>query len=210
MAGYATLGAMPEPVRGVAQLVTGMAEGCRVKFLFFWGHHPDRDGGIGVGCLSQWWPSPFTVDGARFATAEHYMMWRKSLLFDDSAIAEQILAAPHPHAAKALGRRVAGFDEQVWDEHRFSFVVACAGEQTAVWAEHYCPYPVRVAGEGLADGLADGLAGGWVPQPHGSVVACAGEQTPVRAERHCADWLTEAPAPMRFGGPQAVVRSCRV
>jgi ribA/ribD-fused uncharacterized protein len=31
---------------------------------------------------------------------------------------------PHPHAAKALGRRVAGFDEQVWDEHRYNIVVA--------------------------------------------------------------------------------------
>jgi ribA/ribD-fused uncharacterized protein len=124
MVGYATLAVMSEPVRGIAQLVTVMAEGRRVKFLFFWGHQPERDGGISVGCLSQWWPSPFTVDGARFATAEHYMMWRKSLLFDDSAMAEQILAAPHPHAAKALGRRVAGFDEQVWDEHRYDVVVA--------------------------------------------------------------------------------------
>ena len=34
-------------------------------------------GGVGAGCLSQWWPAAFTVDGRRFPTAEHWMMWRK-------------------------------------------------------------------------------------------------------------------------------------
>lgn len=96
----------------------------RPKFLYFWGHQPERDGSIGPGCLSQWWPVSFTVDGRRFATAEHYMMWRKAVLFDDPAGAERILAAPHPHAAKKLGGRVAGFDQAVWEEHRFAIVVA--------------------------------------------------------------------------------------
>ncbi|WP_430502919.1 NADAR family protein [Micromonospora trifolii] len=111
-------------VRSVADLAAAQAQGHRVKFLFFWGHQPERDGGVGPGCLSQWWPAPFTVDGMRFATAEHYMMWRKATLFGDRAMAEQILAAPHPHAAKALGGRVAGFDQQTWSEHRFAIVVA--------------------------------------------------------------------------------------
>jgi ribA/ribD-fused uncharacterized protein len=35
-----------------------------------------------------------------------------------------IVAAPHPGAAKALGREVRGFDEQLWAEHRFGVVVA--------------------------------------------------------------------------------------
>jgi ribA/ribD-fused uncharacterized protein len=94
-----------------------------VKFLFFWGHQPEPDGRIGAGCLSQWWPAPFTVDDRVFATAEHYMMWRKATLFGDRAAARKILEAPHPHAAKALGGRVTGFDQQVWDEHRVSTVV---------------------------------------------------------------------------------------
>ncbi|GIJ81264.1 hypothetical protein SAMN05443287_12014 [Micromonospora phaseoli] len=37
---------------------------------------------------------------------------------------ERVLTAPHPHAAKTLGGRVAGFDQQTWDEHRFDIVVA--------------------------------------------------------------------------------------
>ena len=94
------------------------------EFLFFWGHQPPADGSAGAGCLSQWWPAPFTVDGRTFATAEHYMMWRKAELFGDAAMAARILAAPHPHAAKTLGSRVAGFDQATWDEHRVDIVVA--------------------------------------------------------------------------------------
>ncbi|OJF11648.1 NADAR family protein [Couchioplanes caeruleus] len=115
---------MVRSVRSVPGLIAAEATQDRIKFLFFWGHQPERDGGIGAGCLSQWWAAPFTVDGVEFATAEHYMMWRKATLFDDHGMAERILAAPHPKAAKALGGRVAGFDQRTWDEHRFPIVVA--------------------------------------------------------------------------------------
>ncbi|GAA0454944.1 hypothetical protein Ade02nite_03490 [Paractinoplanes deccanensis] len=88
------------------------------KFLFFWGHESAH------GCLSQWYPSPFEVDGVRFATAEHYMMWSKAILFGDKEMAGRVLEAGHPHAAKKLGGLVAGFEQQVWDEHRLPIVVA--------------------------------------------------------------------------------------
>jgi ribA/ribD-fused uncharacterized protein len=45
-------------------------------------------------------------------------------LCGDAETAGKILAAPHPGAAKALGRQVRGFDEQRWAEHRFDVVVA--------------------------------------------------------------------------------------
>ncbi|WP_205650587.1 NADAR family protein [Actinoplanes solisilvae] len=96
----------------------------RVKYLFFWGHQPERDGSAGTGCLSQWWPSPFTADGHEFATAEHYMMWRKAVLFDDDTMAARILEAPHPKVAKTLGGRVERFEQTVWNEHRYGIVVA--------------------------------------------------------------------------------------
>ena len=78
----------------------------------------------GSGCLSQWWPSPFVVDDVRFATAEHYMMWRKAMLFGDEEVASQVLAARHPKQAKDLGRRVRHFDEAAWVAHRREIVVA--------------------------------------------------------------------------------------
>ncbi|MFF5180198.1 NADAR family protein [Micromonospora sp. NPDC000316] len=110
--------------RSVTELVAAQARGERIKFLFFWGHQPERDGRVGAGCLSQWWTVSFMIDGLLFATAEHYMMWRKATLFGDDATAERVLAAPHPHAAKALGGRVVGFDQRIWDQHRFDIVVA--------------------------------------------------------------------------------------
>ncbi|WP_117213731.1 NADAR family protein [Allorhizocola rhizosphaerae] len=96
----------------------------QVKFLPFWGHRPQRDGSVGTGCLSQWWPAAFTVDGVTFASAEHYMMWHKAMLFGDNAMAERILAAATPGEAKSLGRRVRDFDHAAWEEHRYGIVVS--------------------------------------------------------------------------------------
>ncbi|MEU4239885.1 NADAR family protein [Actinoplanes sp. NPDC026619] len=93
------------------------------KYLLFWGHRPQRDGSIGAGCLSQWWPVEFTVDGVVFRSAEHYMMWRKAMLFGDTEMAARIVAAGHPRDAKMLGRGVAGFDEKIWVEQRFPIVI---------------------------------------------------------------------------------------
>ncbi|WP_328466081.1 NADAR family protein [Actinoplanes sp. NBC_00393] len=94
------------------------------KFLFFWGHQPQRDGSVGAGCLSQWWPAEFAVDGVTFGSAEHYMMWRKARLFGDEETAARILAVRHPAEAKKLGGRARNFDEQIWERERFGIVVA--------------------------------------------------------------------------------------
>jgi ribA/ribD-fused uncharacterized protein len=64
------------------------------------------------------------VDGVRYSSAEHYMMVAKARLSGDTETAGKILAAPHPGAAKALGRQVRGFDERRWAEHRFDVVIA--------------------------------------------------------------------------------------
>ncbi|WP_040837007.1 NADAR family protein [Nocardia brevicatena] len=110
--------------RSVTELIDVLANGERVKYLLFWGHRPRRDGTIGAGRLSQWWPAEFTVDGVSFRTAEHYMMWRKAMLFGDLEVAEQVRAAAHPGEAKSLGRRISGFDESLWEAHRYEIVVA--------------------------------------------------------------------------------------
>ena len=109
--------------RTVQDLIALQQRQERIDYVFFWGHRPQRDGSIGAGCLSQWWPSAFTVDGVNFATAEHYMMWRKALLFGDDESARRILTASHPRQAKMLGRRVRDFDEQTWVAERYAIVV---------------------------------------------------------------------------------------
>lgn len=95
-----------------------------MEYLFFWGHRPAHDGSITASCLSQWWPSPFAVDGVTFATAEHYMMWSKAQLFGDTSVASRVLRARHPDEAKTLGRNVRGFDESTWVDRRYGIVVA--------------------------------------------------------------------------------------
>lgn len=114
---------VPREPLSVDEVVALTAAGHRLGYVFFWGHRPQRDGGIGTGCLSQWWPVAFTVDGVTFRSAEHYMMWRKALLFGDGQSAERIVAASHPRQAKMLGRRVRGFDDTTWQRHRFDIVV---------------------------------------------------------------------------------------
>jgi hypothetical protein len=110
-------------IRTVDQLHSFILEGGQPKYLLFWGHQPPVGGGTGKGCLSQWWPVSVTVDGVTYPSAEHYMMAAKALLFDDAEIAARIQAAPHPGAAKMLGRQVRGFDEQRWAQRRFDLVV---------------------------------------------------------------------------------------
>ncbi|MBB4902318.1 NADAR family protein [Streptomyces griseomycini] len=104
-------------------LVEALRAGERVKYLHFWGHRPLPDGRIGASCLSQWWPSPFTVDGVRYATAEHWMMAAKARLFADAEAERRVLAADHPSQAKKAGRLVRGFDEATWSRERFRIVV---------------------------------------------------------------------------------------
>jgi len=105
-------------VEGLRQAV---AAGRQVELLLFWGH---TGTGLGKHVLSQWWPARFTLDGATYATAEHYMMAEKARLFGDAEARAAILAAATPAEAKALGRRVRGFEEAAWAARRFAIAVA--------------------------------------------------------------------------------------
>ena len=98
--------------------------GDRVDVLPFWGHRPTATGAPGIGCLSQWWPVDFSVNGVTYPSAEHWMMAAKARLFDDLDGLAKVLAANSPGAAKAAGRKVQGFDEQRWVAARYDIVVA--------------------------------------------------------------------------------------
>ena len=90
------------------------------KYVFFFGY----EGKEPEVCLQQWYRSPFidpdsedekTGKPLSFSTSEQYMMYWKALLMGDDATAEKILAAKNPAEAKALGREVSDFDQEVWD-----------------------------------------------------------------------------------------------
>lgn len=95
----------------------------KLKFLFFWGHQPPKDGSVTQSCFSQWWAAPFISDGKRYVSAEHWMMAKKAELFSDTEIAEKILNAQSPAQAKKLGRLVQNFHPDIWNAHKFEIVV---------------------------------------------------------------------------------------
>lgn len=95
----------------------------RVKYLFFWGHQPTKDGSIQASCFSQWWDGhPFEEDGIIYTTAEHYMMAGKAKLFEDNEIWEQIIACETAPEAKQLGRNVRNFESSIWEQNRCAIV----------------------------------------------------------------------------------------
>ncbi|XOV65860.1 MAG: NADAR family protein [Fluviicola sp.] len=98
-------------------------EGEKVKYLFFWGHTQKSANEIDASCLSQWYPAEFQEKGIIFRSAEHWMMYQKALLFNDSEIAQEIIQCDSPGEAKKLGRKVSSFDQKKWEAKRFEIVV---------------------------------------------------------------------------------------
>jgi len=74
-------------------------------------------------CFSQFWPSLFIVDGCIYHTAEHWMMAQKALLFGDSEAFQKIISAESPEKAKATGRQVRPFNEEIWIPKRMEIVI---------------------------------------------------------------------------------------
>lgn len=92
------------------------------KFLFFWGHQPNKDGSISKTCFSQWWLSSFEVDKVIYKTAEHWMMAKKAELFKDNEILARIIKVNSPAEAKKLGREVKNYDDKLWLANRYEIV----------------------------------------------------------------------------------------
>ena len=93
-----------------------------LKFLFFWGHTPTKDGTISKTCFSQWWLSEFIVDDIKYSTAEHWMMAEKARLFKDYHTLEKIINSSSPALAKKLGREVSNFNPEIWDKYKYDIV----------------------------------------------------------------------------------------
>ncbi|MCJ8313236.1 MAG: NADAR family protein [Saccharospirillaceae bacterium] len=106
----------------IKSLLNYIAKGGQPKYLFFWGHK-HKDDNVTKACFSQWFESSFKEDGISFKTAEHYMMYQKAVLFGDKDISKKVIVATNPGAAKALGRQIKKFDNDIWLQHRFEIVI---------------------------------------------------------------------------------------
>lgn len=74
--------------------------------------------------FSNWYMSDFEVKGIKFNCMEQYMMYAKAKLFNDDKIAADVLKEPQPASQKALGRKVKGFDQTIWDSKKENIIVA--------------------------------------------------------------------------------------
>jgi ribA/ribD-fused uncharacterized protein len=90
------------------------------KHVLFWGEWP-----------SNWYPAEFDVEvlingekqKKHFFNSEQYFMYMKAIVFGDYDTAEKILKTKNPKKAKALGREVKNYDDNVWNEMRYKIMV---------------------------------------------------------------------------------------
>lgn len=95
-----------------------MAASASITYIYFW--KPNQRNGY----LSNWYNSPFIVDGKYFLNNEQYFMWRKQQLFDsrNTRLENEILETSDPNRIKQLGRSVKNFDESIWDIHKYDIM----------------------------------------------------------------------------------------
>lgn len=74
--------------------------------------------------FSNWYIRDFKVKGITFNCGEQYMMFAKAKLFGDEKIAQAILLEKDPKEQKALGRKVSGFVQSIWDEKCVPIMIA--------------------------------------------------------------------------------------
>jgi len=74
-------------------------------------HNPEEENGY----LSNWYHSRFSEGENTYTSMEQYMMYCKAMTFKDYSIAGQIMAADDVADIKALGRKVSGYNETIWN-----------------------------------------------------------------------------------------------
>lgn len=83
------------------------------EFVFFWGGSFSNFSDVSEGV---------EYKGKIFPTTEHAFMYGKALQFKDLDIAKQLETAKTPKDAKRLGRKVKGYDDEVWSDVRYEIM----------------------------------------------------------------------------------------
>lgn len=100
------------------EATNGRKRWCYNGVIYFWGHTNE------YGFMSNWYPCEFTAGTWDFNCVEQYMMFRKAMIFGDTATAMKIMAATEPRDHKKLGREVKNFDPDKWDRVKINVVMA--------------------------------------------------------------------------------------
>lgn len=116
-----------------------------MDILPFCSHLPEKylksNFGGKEACFSNWYPSEFLFrldkiyrylkkkvpaeakgKALKFDNVEQAMMFGKAVLFGDYTIADKILNNSDPNNARSLGRKVAGYIEEQWNDVRYQYV----------------------------------------------------------------------------------------
>lgn len=75
------------------------------------------------GIPSQWYPSPFTLDGISYVNCEQRMMYMKGAVFGDQDAMREVMETDDPKRHKEIGRAVRNFDPDVWSAKAYQVVV---------------------------------------------------------------------------------------
>lgn len=85
-----------------------LISGRQVDAVFF--HLPEEP----YGFLSNWYLSPFDLDGIHYSSMEQYIMCQKCILFGDHATAKKVLLTDDPSEQQKLGKLCSGYINSVW------------------------------------------------------------------------------------------------
>lgn len=83
-----------------------------VDAVFF--HLPEEP----FGFLSNWYLSPFVLDGIKFSSMEQYIMYSKCMEFGDLDSAKAVLATDEPAEQQKIARKASGYNDKVWAGRR--------------------------------------------------------------------------------------------
>lgn len=76
--------------------------------IFF--HKPDEPNGF----LSNWYLSPFELDGIQYSSVEQYIMYQKCKVFADEISAAAVMSTNDVAAQQSIGRLSKGYISEVW------------------------------------------------------------------------------------------------
>lgn len=91
------------------------------KSIFFYGHTNNE-----FDYMSNFYSSYFSDDNENvFTCSEQYFMFKKAILFepDNTHFHHKILSEKSPTKIKAFGRQVKHFDEMIWSQYKFQFML---------------------------------------------------------------------------------------
>jgi ribA/ribD-fused uncharacterized protein len=96
-----------------------MEGGAEPEPILFFGGDPSHGPNYNLSNMSE---HPIDIDGAKYATVEHYVQAMKAKEFGDDEVFNKIVKSKTAKAAKAAGNHIKGVVTEVWDSKKDEFM----------------------------------------------------------------------------------------